>query len=362
VTTGPLTDTPPTSSSVGDRPRPRFGRLRLMGGRHEVVLAAAIVVLSITIGAVNPKFWTVANAFALARSSFVLLIFALGVLLVMISGGIDVSFGAIGIMSGYTTVVLLRALGLDDAGVILACIIAGGIGTMLGSINAVAIAGFRVPTLIATLGTQSIFRGFMLSFVGSSVISTLPRRLDGFATSTLFSYTTAEGTLARLHWLIVPVALLCIAVSLLLQRTMFGRTVFALGGDEESARRLGLRVRSTKATIYLIAGGLAGVAGMVSVMLSRRGDPYAIVGMELDVIAAVVLGGASIMGGSGTVLGTVLGVIVINLIKNNLILLGVPGTWQRFAVGLLLVLGVTAQAVGDRARAKRANANAGAIG
>jgi simple sugar transport system permease protein len=359
VTSDPITE--PTSRQLGRVPS-RWSGLRLVGGRHEVVLAAAIVVLSVTIGSVNAKFWTVANLFALARSSFVLLIFALGVLLVMISGGIDVSFAAIGIMSGYSTVVLLQNLGLDGSGVILACIIAGGVGMALGSVNAIAIAGFGVPTLIATLGTQSIFRGFMLSFVGSSVISALPPRLDAFATSTLFSYTTAEGTLARLHWLIVPVTALCIAASLLLRRTMFGRTVYALGGDEESARRLGLKVRATKASIYLVAGALAGVAGMVSVMLSRRADPYAIVGMELDVIAAVVLGGASIMGGSGTVMGTVLGVVIINLIRNNLILLGVPGSWQRFAVGILLVLGVTVQAIGERSRAKRANTTSGAMG
>jgi simple sugar transport system permease protein len=356
------TDLSHSPAGIRSTPSRRWPGLRLLGGRHEVVLGAAIVALSITIGAVSPAFWTVANLFALARSSFVLLIFALGVLLVMISGGIDVSFAAIGIFSGYSTVVLLQSLGMGDAGVILACSIAVLIGMALGSVNAIAIAGFGVPTLIATLGTQSIFRGFMLSFVGSSVISTLPPRLDRFATSTLFSYTTAGGTLARLHWLIVPVSLLCLAASLLLRRTMFGRTAYALGGDEESARRLGLGVRRTKASIYLVAGALAGLAGMISVMLSRRGDPYAIVGIELDVIAAVVLGGASIMGGSGTVLGTVLGVVVINLIKNNLILLGVPGTWQRFAVGLLLVLGVTAQALGDRARAKRAHANSGAIG
>lgn len=336
--------------------------LRLVGGRHEVVLALAIVVLSIAIGAVNSRFWTVANLFALARSSFVLLIFALAVMMVMVSGGIDVSFASIGIVSGYSTVVLLQYLGLDNAGIILACIIAAAIGTLMGSINAVAIAGFRIPTLIATLGTQSLFRGFMLSFIGSRLISSLPPRLDSFATATLFSYTTPDGSLSRLHWLIVPVTILCILFALMLSRTVFGRTIYAIGGDEESARRLGLKVRSTKASIYLIAGALAGTAGMVSVSLSRTADPYAIVGMELDVIAAVVLGGASIMGGSGTVTGTVLGVIIINLIRNNLILLGVPGTWQRFAVGVLLVLGVASQALGDRARAKRASATSGAIG
>jgi simple sugar transport system permease protein len=135
---------------------------------------------------------------------------------------------------------------------------------------------------------------------------------------------------------------------------MFGRTVFAIGGSEESARRMGLSVRWTKARVYMLAGAISGVAGILYVSLQRKADPYDLYGTELEIIAAVVLGGASIMGGYGTVSGTVLGVLLINLIKDNLILLGIPGSWQRAAVGLMLLIGVVTQAIADKRRQKRA--------
>jgi simple sugar transport system permease protein len=135
---------------------------------------------------------------------------------------------------------------------------------------------------------------------------------------------------------------------------MFGRTVFALGGSEESARRMGMNVRWTKARIYMLVGAISGVAGILYVSLQRKADPYDLYGTELEIIAAVVLGGASIMGGYGTVTGTILGVLLINLIKDNLILLGIPGSWQRAAIGLMLLIGVIGQAISDKRRAKQA--------
>src|SRR5207249_3537672 len=161
----------------------------------------------------------------------------------------------------------------------------------LGLLNAIAIAGLRIPTLIATLGTQGIIRGAMLLWVGSKVIPHYPAGLDRLGNDYLV--TVHSGAAAtRLSVLIIPAAVICVLV------------------------------------------GLA--------------NPYELVGGELDVIAAVVLGGASIFGGSGSVTGTVLGVVLITLVKNSLILLGVPSTWQRFAVGLLLLVGITAQALSAR--------------
>jgi simple sugar transport system permease protein len=146
---------------------------------------------------------------------------------------------------------------------------------------------------------------------------------------------------------------LAIALAWMMRRTMFGRTIFAIGGNEESARRMGMNVRWTKARIYMLVGAISGVAGILYVSLQRKADPYDLAGTELEIIAAVVLGGASIMGGYGTVTGTILGVLLINLIKDNLILLGVPGSWQRAAVGLMLLIGVIAQAVADKRRMKQ---------
>ena len=321
--------------------------------RNETVLIFAIIVFSLVIGSKSPEFFTLANLFDILRSSFVQLLFALGVLIVIISGGIDVSFPIVGIFSGYTAVIIMQKLELNPESLFIPIVLAVLIGIALGGFNAIAIAGFGIPTLIATLGTAGIFRGVMLSFIGASFISDIPIGLDKFSTADLVKFESDAGTLVRLHVLVIPVAIITILVALLLSRTIFGRSVYALGGGTEPTRRLGISVKRTQAKIYMLVGGLSGLAGILYVSLQRKANPYDLAGSELDVIAAVVLGGASIMGGYGTVFGTVLGVLFINMIKNNLVLLGVSSSWQRAAVGVLLVIGITIQAISENRKNKR---------
>ena len=321
--------------------------------RNETVLIFAIVIFSLVIGSKSPEFFTLANLFDILRSSFVQLLFALGVLIVIISGGIDVSFPIVGIFSGYTAVIIMQKLELNPESLLIPIVLAVLIGIALGGFNAIAIAGFGIPTLITTLGTAGIFRGVMLSFIGASFISDIPIGLDKFSTSDLIKFESDAGTLVRLHVLVIPVAIITVLVALLLSRTIFGRSVYALGGGAEPTRRLGISVKRTQAKIYMLVGGLSGLAGILYVSLQRKANPYDLAGSELDVIAAVVLGGASIMGGYGTVFGTVLGVLFINMIKNNLVLLGVSSSWQRAAVGVLLVIGITIQAISENRKNKR---------
>jgi simple sugar transport system permease protein len=321
--------------------------------RNETVLIFAIVIFSLVIGSKSPEFFTLANLFDILRSSFVQLLFALGVLIVIISGGIDVSFPIVGIFSGYTAVIIMQKLELNPESLLIPIVLAVLIGIALGGFNAIAIAGFGIPTLITTLGTAGIFRGVMLSFIGASFISDIPIGLDKFSTSDLIKFESDAGTLVRLHILVIPVTIITVLVALLLSRTIFGRSVYALGGGAEPTRRLGISVKRTQAKIYMLVGGLSGLAGILYVSLQRKANPYDLAGSELDVIAAVVLGGASIMGGYGTVFGTVLGVLFINMIKNNLVLLGVSSSWQRAAVGVLLVIGITIQAISENRKNKR---------
>ena len=321
--------------------------------RSETVLIIAIIVLSLFIGIKSPSFFSLANLFDIFRSSIVQLIFALGVLIVIVSGGIDVSFPIVGIFSGYTAVVIMQKFELNPESLLIPMLLAIVIGVALGAVNALVIAGFGIPTLIATLGTAGIFLGLMLSFVGSSFISDIPVGLDKFATADLIKIESADSPLARLHILIIPITLIIIGVSVLLNRTMFGRSVYALGGGAEPTRRLGISIKRVQTKIYMLVGGLSGFAGILYVSLQRKANPYDLAGSELDVIAAVVLGGASIMGGYGTVFGTVLGVLLINLIKGNLILLGISGSWQRAAVGALLLIGIVAQAISETKKSKK---------
>jgi simple sugar transport system permease protein len=328
--------------------------LKLFGSPNEVFLLIAILVLSLVIGLSNPVFFSIATPFDLVRSSLIEIIFALGLLLVLVSGGIDISFPIVGIFAGYTSVVIMQTYELDTYSLWIPIVLAAIVGAILGSINALLIAGFGLPTLIATLGTAGMFRGFLLTYVGSAFLANIPLGLDRFATADLVSVQTSAGTLARLHVLIIPVLILAVAIAFLMRRTMFGRTVFAIGGSEESARRMGMNVRWTKAQLYILVGIISGIAGILFISLQRKADPYDLAGTELEIIAAVVLGGASIMGGYGTVTGTILGVLLINLIKDNLILLGVQGSWQRAAIGLMLLIGVASQAISDKRRMKQA--------
>jgi simple sugar transport system permease protein len=321
--------------------------------RNETVLIIAILVFSILIGSRSPEFFTLANLFDILRSSFVQLLFALGVLIVIISGGIDVSFPIVGIFAGYTAVIIMQNFELNENSLLIPILLSIVIGVLLGGINALAIAGFGIPTLIATLGTAGIFKGVMLSFIGASFISNIPIGLDKFSTSDLIKFESDAGTLVRLHVLVIPIAIITVLISLMLTRTLFGRSIYALGGGVEPTRRLGISVKRTQTKIYMLAGGLSGLAGILYISLQRKANPYDLAGSELDVIAAVVLGGASIMGGYGTVFGTVLGVLFINMIKNNLVLLGVSSSWQRAAVGVLLIIGITIQAISENRKQKR---------
>ena len=226
------------------------------------------------------------------------------------------------------------------------------IGALLGLINGGLIAKFKLPTLIVTLGTMGIFKGVLVAYVGSRYIADLPVSMAQFSTMNLLSLSSG-GDIASLHVLVVPVVLLCVLVHLLLRNTMFGRGIYAVGGDREAAHRAGFSVVKLQIALYTIVGVLAAFGGVLHVTLTRSANPQDLLGTELDIIAAVVIGGASIFGGRGSVLGTVLGVLLIQLINNSLILMGIPSAWQRAAVGLLLVVGVGVQAVSSRRASKR---------
>jgi simple sugar transport system permease protein len=335
----------------------RRAAVRLRGPNNEGVLAVSILLLALCIGIVTPSFWNVSTLLNIGTNSLVTLVFAMGVLIVMISGGIDVSFLAIGIFAGYFVITVTNATGFGASEAWVGFALAAAVGLGLGLVNALAVVGLRLPTLIATLGTQGIFRGVLLAFIGAKMITTYPPGLDALGTNYLLTWHAGRMD-TRLSVLIVPAILVCVVVALFLRGTLAGRGVYAIGDDAESARRAGFPVNRIGFMIYLIAGTLAGIAGMMHVTLTRMAVPQELVGDELDVIAAVVLGGASIFGGRGSVTGTVLGVILIAMIKSSLILLGVPGSWQRAAVGALLIFSVAAQAISEMSRLRGAGRRA----
>jgi simple sugar transport system permease protein len=323
--------------------------MRRLLRRQEFWLALLLLVLGTGIGLANPAFWSLANLFDLCQSSTVMGLFALGVLVVLVSGGIDVSFAAIGAFSMYLTSKLLLALDFQGSAAV-AFLAAGAIGLSLGLFNGIFIALFRLPTLIVTLGSASLFRGFLLAFIGTTIVNNLPPGMIRFSKLTLWERTLSDGTAVGLpasFLLLVAAALL---VGFALRRTMLGRGIYAMGGNLVAAARAGFRIRRQQLFIYGLVGVLSSVAGLVHACTMRNANPFDLVGLELNVIAAVVLGGASITGGRGTVLGTVLGVLLIVTINNSLILLNIPSYWQKVVTGLVILVstGITARTGGQR--------------
>ncbi|NLH79650.1 MAG: ABC transporter permease [Phyllobacteriaceae bacterium] len=318
--------------------------------RSEVVIAAILFAAMILIGLVNPAFWNMDNLFSLLRSNVVIGIMALGVLLVMLSGGFDVSFPAFAVAAMYLTV--KGMLWLDYQGVALPFLVAVLIGAACGSINAFFVWKFRMIPLIVTLGTGSMVRGFLLGVVGTSMINIdrFPPVLIDFARTEIFTVTRVDGSHSGLTAMVLIYFALALAVHLMLRYTMIGRSIFALGGGAEAATRVGFDLKKTIFFIYCLAGALAGFAGMLHCSMIWLANPRDFVGTDLEVIAAVVLGGASIFGGRGSVLGTMLGVFMLVMVKNSLIIMKVDTTWQLVVVGSIIVVATAATAWRDRRR------------
>ncbi len=313
--------------------------------RSEFVIACGLVVAMIAIGMVNASFWQIDNLFSLLRANVIIGIMALGVLLVMISGGLDVSFPAFAAAAMYLTI---RAMvDLDYQGVPLAFLAATSIGLLLGAVNAFFIHTFSMAPLIVTLGTASVARGLLLGMVGASVVN-IDRMPPG-----LISFARGEFVVAgaRLTGMVLIYVVLALVVHFILSRTMIGRSIYAYGGDKESAKRVGFDTRKTVYVVYCTAGALAGFAGLLHSSMIWLANPRDFMGLEIDVIAAVVLGGASIFGGRGSVLGTMLGVFMLVMVNNSLIIMQVDTKWQRIVVGLLLLLATALTAWGDRKKA-----------
>lgn len=307
---------------------------------NQMIIVYIMVVLSILIGTKNAAFFDFSTVITLCRVALVTLIFALGEMLVIVSGGIDVSFPAIACLTLYLPVFLeTKVWKIDNVALIF--ILAVVLGLTIGAFNAWMISIMGIPPLIATLGTSSIINGALMATTSGKEISNLPASMDAIYSSYFFTYTAPSGMTYSLSVLFAVPVILIILTALLLRKTMLGRGIFAIGGDKNAAKVAGFNVRKIQFFVYMLAGAMTGIAGVCSCILARTAHPTNLMGSEMMVIAAVVVGGTRITGGHGTVIGTVLGVFLIALIQNNLIMMGVPTYWQAFVVGLVIVLGTS---------------------
>jgi simple sugar transport system permease protein len=306
--------------------------------RNEIYLFLILVVYSLIVTIVNLSFVSVENLFDILRSTTGMGILAMGVLVVLLSGGIDVSFTAVAMAGGYIAVRSLMSLGIDDLA--LAFLISCSVGILLGAVNGAIITFFRLPTLIATLGTLSVFFGALTTFVGTRSVNAaqMPSCFINFGSTRLIEVTNEAGDVYGLSIFIIPLALVVIITWLILKYTMLGRGIYALGNNRESAARSGFNIVKIQFFVYCYVGLLAGIMGVVYVSEVRWVNPVALVGEELMVLAAVVIGGAKLTGGSGTILGTILGVAIVKVLNSTLVLLGLSASWNNFFVGLIIII------------------------
>jgi simple sugar transport system permease protein len=309
--------------------------------RHPPVFTLLLIVLvSVVVGAISPEFWQISNIFDMARASVVTGMFGLGFLVVLAAGGLDMSFASIAalVMYSVTTATAAHAPWLPMPVILLMSAVGG---MLLGVGNGLLVHYLKAPALIVTIGTQYVIRGFLLTFVGTELFINIPLPIENFGKYELWRVQTANGSISILPAYVLVLVAAAVATWWVLNRTLMGRAIFAVGGNPEIAERLGYDLRKVHIFIFAYAGLLAGVAGMLHVSSNRLANPFDLSGSELGVIAAVVLGGARITGGAGTVLGTLLGVVLVTLVNNVLILAGIPSTWQTFVVGCFIVLAGT---------------------
>lgn len=306
--------------------------------RTEPYIFGAIILLSLLIQARSGQFYTGNNLVDLVRSMTVPALFSIGAMMVIVSGGIDVSFPAIASLSMYIVTRLL--LTTDYAGpVILPYIMAAGFGITMGLVNGFLIAWFRFPTLVVTLGTSSLFIGIMQGVLKAHELP-VPPSMFRHGTAKLFSAYNAElGLNSDMPVQIIILLGFLILTFLILRYTMLGRGIYAIGGDEVSAKRAGFNVLGIRLFIYSYVGLIAGIAGMARACMMRNAHPTNLLGGEMVVIAAVVLGGTRVTGGLGTLTGTMFGIALMTIMSNSLILLGIPTYWQKVFTGAVIIIG-----------------------
>lgn len=323
----------------------------LLRRRPELVSLLLLVVICVAVAAINPAFLHPSSLIDMGRASVVTGLFALGVFTVLAAGGIDVSFPAIAALAmyGVSKLVLDVFPDLPMALIVLACV---ATGTMLGALNGLLVHGLRVPALIVTIGTQYMFRGILLVFIGTVWLMEMPAQMIAFGKWSLVDIQASSGVTVSLpvYFLVFPLAALL--TWFIFNRTLMGRAIFACGGKADVAERLGYNLRVVHLFAFAYAGALAGLAGVIQASANRMANPYDFTGVEIGVIAAVVLGGARITGGTGSVLGTVFGVLLVTVVNNVLVLVGIPSTWQRVVVGAFILLAAGFFVLRDRKAAR----------
>ena len=310
---------------------------------HELFLGLTILVIGGYLSFASSDFLTLGNIYDLINNYAMLTILACGLFIVLISGGIDISFPAMTIISQYVMVTLIQGTTGNFA---LAFALAGGLGLLLGLINATLVNRLNVPSIIITISTLNIFYGLLLYLTKGVWLYSYPEWFEEGVM--LFKFTAADG---YDYGLSLPILTLLAVVALtgfIINKTSVGRMIYAMGGNREAASRMGFGIFKMQLFVYGYMGLMSGVAGVVQSATVLTVAPDSLLGYELTVLAAVVLGGTSIVGGRGTLLGTLLGVILLAVLQNGLNLLGISSYWHTVVTGVVIVTSISMTAWSQR--------------
>lgn len=284
-----------------------------------------LIILCIALFIATPVFLTVPNIINIGIQAAVVAIMAFGMTFVIVTSGIDLSVGSVAALSAMVSAWMFSNVGLPGW---LTLIIGLLIGLLAGAASGLAIAYGKLPAFIATLAMMSVARGLTLVISGGTPV----------ATSGAVNHLGAD--LGPIPVPVIMLALAGVVCWFILSRTVLGRSLYAIGGNEEAARLSGIPVRRILVAVYALAGLFAGLAGLVLAGRLSSAQPQAGMGYELDAIAAVVIGGASLSGGSGKASGTFIGAVLLAVIRNGLNILNVSSFWQQVVIGCVIALDV----------------------
>lgn len=321
--------------------------LKRLTKKTEFYVAIILVAFCLLVQVRSGQFFTPNNIVDLLRSLIIPTMFCIGEMMVLISGGVDCSFPAIASLSMYF---VCKQLDGAFSNPIPYFLVAMALGLLMGAVNGFIVAKYKFPAMIVTLGMSSVWIGVMQGLIGSSEYP-LTSALYRLGEAKIYTGVNAEtGFSSNLPVHFIFAIILVLIGWFILNKTMLGRGIYAIGGDEVAAARAGFNVFGTRMFIFCFSGALAGFIGVSRASMMLTVSPNSMIGMEMDVIAACVLGGVSLVGGKGSVAGAVLGTILMTLVSNSLILLGVPTVWSRVFTGLIIIIGTGISALQEKQR------------
>jgi ribose transport system permease protein len=288
---------------------------------------AALLIIAAVIALLEPQFFTPSNLLNIGRQASVLVIVSCGMTMVILSGAIDLSVGSAVALCSVVGASLATNVGLSAPLTIAAMV---SLGAVIGAVKGALIAWGGINSFIVTLGMMTVLRGMALTFTGGYPISGVPDavRFLGF------------GVVGGVPMPLIVAAAVFVLVALILSRTVLGRHIYAIGGNETSSLIAGVPLSLTRLMVFVVSGALCGLAAIVLLGRLGAGLPTAAQGMELDAIAAVILGGSSLFGGRGSVFGTLFGALILAVLQNGLNLMGVNSFIIQILSGVIIILAV----------------------